>query len=220
MKGTKNLVYESDDENIKSNANKKDQKKKQSGVTQNVVQGVHSASFKEFHLKNELNKAIGDAGFEQPSEVQQNVIPLSLAGDDIICQAKSGTGKTAVFTLSVLNRLKFDTDHVQSIIICPTRELAFQITKTFNKLGKYFKELKVLAIYGGDDIKKQKTNLEYANPQVVVGTPGRILYLAEKGYLNLKNLSSFILDECDKILDQIGGLKRYERRCPKNIFKN
>ena len=135
--------------------------------------------------------------------VQQQCLPNSLIGVDILCQAKSGMGKTAVFVITVLNRLEESAQEVSCIVLAHTRELAYQIDKEFQRFSVNFK-FKSMVIYGGEPVDDQVRNLNSIKPQVVVGTPGRVLSLAKKGLLNLKNVKFFILDECDKMLKELG----------------
>lgn len=169
--------------------------------------GVHTAGFRDFVLKPELLRAITDCGFEHPSEVQHECIPAALTGADIICQAKSGMGKTAVFVLTTLQQLDVATAPTPSVLVLAhTRELAFQIGKEYERFGKYTKDLKTAVFYGGANINLNKQVLENDPPHVIVATPGRLLALLreQKGngepLLNLKKLKHFILDECDKML--------------------
>jgi ATP-dependent RNA helicase UAP56/SUB2 len=147
-------------------------------------------------------KAISTCGFEHPSEVQQQCLPNSLIGVDILCQAKSGMGKTAVFVITVLNRLEESAPEVSCLVLAHTRELAYQIDKEFQRFSVNFK-FKSMVIYGGEPVDEQVKNLTTLKPQVVVGTPGRVLSLAKKGLLNMKNVKFFILDECDKMLKEL-----------------
>jgi ATP-dependent RNA helicase UAP56/SUB2 len=148
-------------------------------------------------------KAISTCGFEHPSEVQQQCLPNSLLGVDILCQAKSGMGKTAVFVLTVLNRLDENAPEVSCLVLAHTRELAYQIEKEFARFSANFK-YKTMVIYGGEPVDKQVKQLKEQKPQIVVGTPGRVLSLAKKDLLNMKNVKFFILDECDKMLKELG----------------
>jgi len=157
-------------------------------------------------LRPELLRAIGEAGFEHPSEVQQEAIPFSILGNDLVCQAKSGMGKTAVFVLSILHQIDFEGDKPQCLVLCHTRELAFQITKEFERLGKYFLAMKTETLYGGVSVQAQRERLSQDPPHVVVGTPGRVLDLAKSSHLKLDKLKYFVLDECDKMLEQQGKL--------------
>jgi len=147
-------------------------------------------------------KAISTCGFEHPSEVQQQCLPNSLLGVDILCQAKSGMGKTAVFVLTVLNRLEENAPEVSCLVLAHTRELAYQIEKEFARFSVNFK-YKTMVIYGGEPVDGQVKILNEQKPQIVVGTPGRVLSLAKKNLLNLKNVKFFILDECDKMLKEL-----------------
>lgn len=169
--------------------------------------GVHISGFRDFLLKPELNRAIQDCGFEHPSEVQHQCIPQAILGQDIICQAKSGMGKTAVFVLSTLQQLEeVEEKFVHGLIICHTRELAYQISNEFTRFSKHLPHAKCAVFYGGVLIQKDKEVLNPSGdrfPNVVVGTPGRILQLAKTDVLKLDKLKYFILDECDKMLEQL-----------------
>ena len=180
---------------------------------------MHSSGFNDFILKPEIRRSIADAGFEHPSEgkifqwssqsssfspsVQNECIPNAILGNDVLCQAKSGMGKTAVFVIAILQQLPKKPDPVSALILCHTRELAYQINKEFVRLGK-FMEVKSKVFYGGEPITDQQKVLKNEPPHVVVGTPGRILDLIQKGFLKLENLRYFVLDECDKMLEQLG----------------
>lgn len=149
-------------------------------------------------------RAIGEACFEIPSLVQKEAIPYAILGEDLVCQAKSGMGKTAVFVLSVLHRIDFESDdNPQCLILTHVRELAFQIQKEFLRLGKYFLNLRCNTFFGGVSVEKHRTQLKVAPPHIAVGTPGRVLDLVRTGHLDLSKLRFFILDECDKMLDQV-----------------
>lgn len=164
---------------------------------------IHSSGFRDFLLKPELLRAIVDCGFEHPSEVQHECIPQAILGMDIICQAKSGMGKTAVFVLATLQQLEQADGQVSVLVMCHTRELAFQICKEYERFSKYMNDVKVAVFFGGINIKKDQQTLKTNCPHIVVGTPGRILALAREKSLNLKHIKHFILDECDKMLEQL-----------------
>ena len=125
-------------------------------------------------------KAITDCGFEHPSEVQQECIPQAIMGVDVLCQAKSGMGKTAVFVLTTLHQLEETPSPVSCLVMCHTRELAFQIKKEYDRFTKYMDQEKVTVevFYGGAPIQNQIKQLKTKPPTIVVGTPGRILALA------------------------------------------
>lgn len=165
--------------------------------------GIHSTGFRDFLLKPELLRAIVDCGFEHPSEVQHECIPQAILGMDVICQAKSGMGKTAVFVLAVLQQLEPVPGEVGALILCHTRELAFQISHEFERFSAYLSDVKVMVIFGGIDMKKQKEELKSTAPHIVVGTPGRVKALAKDGDLKAKTVRHFILDECDKMLEAL-----------------
>ena len=140
--------------------------------------GVHSAGFKDFLLKNELNRAIQDCGFEHPSEVQQECIPQAIIGRDIVCQAVSGMGKTAVFILSILHQMEDNPKPVSALILCNTRELAYQIKKEFDRFTKYLTEIRTEVFYGGVPMQENIKILKGLKPpHIVIGTPGRIMAL-------------------------------------------
>uniref|UniRef100_A0A8C9RZA0 RNA helicase n=1 Tax=Scleropages formosus TaxID=113540 RepID=A0A8C9RZA0_SCLFO len=158
---------------------------------------IHSSGFRDFLLKPELLRAIVDCG--------NNCSPYSgtILGMDVLCQAKSGMGKTAVFVLATLQQLEPVTGQVSVLVMCHTRELAFQISKEYERFSKYMPTVKVGVFFGGLSIKKDEEVLKRESPHVVVGTPGRILALSRNKSLNLRHIKHFILDECDKMLEQL-----------------
>jgi len=174
---------------------------------------IHSSGFRDFLLKPELLRAIVDCGFEHPSAVQHECIPQAILGMDVICQAKSGMGKTAVFVLATLQQLEPVEGQVSVLVLCHTRELAFQISKEYERFAKYMGSLRTAVFFGGVPIKKDAEAIK-KNPHIVVGTPGRILALTRDKTLNLKNIKHFILDECDKMLEQLDM-----RRDVQDIFR-
>ncbi len=115
--------------------------------------GVLSAGFKDLLLKPQLQRAIVECGFEHPSEVQQECIPQAMIGVDVLCQAKSGMGKTAVFVLTILHQLPDDPKPVSALILCHTRELAYQIKNEFARFTKYLPDIRTEVIYGGQPIE-------------------------------------------------------------------
>jgi|Transcript_35663 superfamily II DNA/RNA helicase len=165
--------------------------------------GIHASGFRDFLLKSELLLAVTDCGFEHPSEVQQECIPQAVLGEDIICQAKSGMGKTAVFVLAVLQQLEVVENEVNTLVLCHTRELAYQICQEFLRFSKYLNDVKVKVFFGGINLKHHTDLLAKETPHVVIGTPGRVLDLAEKKHLKLDNLKRFVLDECDQMLESV-----------------
>ncbi|CAD6208412.1 GSCOCG00003421001-RA-CDS, partial [Cotesia congregata] len=176
---------------------------------------IHSSGFRDFLLKPEILRAIVDCGFEHPSEVQHECIPQAVLGMDILCQAKSGMGKTAVFVLATLQQLELTENQVYVLVMCHTRELAFQISKEYERFSKYMPQVKVGVFFGGLPIQKDEEVLKNTCPHIVVGTPGRILALVRNKKLNLKHLKHFILDECDKMLELLDM-----RRDVQEIFRS
>jgi len=165
---------------------------------------VHSSGFRNFLLKPELLRAIVDCGFEHPSEVQHECIPQAILSMDVLCQAKSGMGKTAVFVLTTLQQLDPSEEGMTRVfVLCHTRELAFQISKEYERFSKYMSGVNVGVFFGGMPIKKDIETLKKTTPHIVVGTPGRILDLVRQKALTLKNVKHFILDECDKMLETL-----------------
>ncbi|KAL3880682.1 hypothetical protein ACJMK2_032904 [Sinanodonta woodiana] len=161
---------------------------------------IHSSGFRDFLLKPELLRSIVDKGFEHPSEVQHECIPQAILSMDILCQAKSGMGKTAVFVLATLQQLEPVDGQVSVLVLAHTRELAYQISKDYEKFSKYIPNVKIAVFFGGMPIKKDEALLKKNCPHIVVGTPGRILALARTKALKLMNVKHFILDECDMML--------------------
>ncbi|CAG7891473.1 unnamed protein product [Brassica rapa] len=151
--------------------------------------------------------------FGYPS-VQHECIPQAILGMDVICQAKSGMGKTAVFVLSTLQQIEPTPGQVSALILCHTRELAYQICNEFVRFSTYLPDTKVSVFYGGVNNKIHKDLLKNECPHIVVGTPGRVLGLARDKDLSLKNVRHFILDECDKMLESLDM-----RRDVQEIFK-
>jgi len=164
--------------------------------------------FEDFNLKDELNQAINKAGFTEPSPVQADSIPIILDGHDIIAQAQTGTGKTAAFGLPVLNKMKCDGT-VEVLVICPTRELAMQVSDELFKFGKFL-NIKTATVYGGTSYSRQVKHVQ--NASIVVATPGRLLDLLKNNQIQISP-KWVILDEADEMLD-MGFLEDI-----KNIFK-
>ncbi|XP_003368629.1 spliceosome RNA helicase BAT1 [Trichinella spiralis] len=164
---------------------------------------IHSSGFRDFLLKPELLRSIVDCGFEHPSEVQHECIPQAILGMDVVCQAKSGMGKTAVFVIATLQQLNAVEGEVHCLVMCHTRELAFQISKEYERFCKYMPKVKVAVFFGGTNVKKDEDMLRNNTPHIVVGTPGRLLALARNRVLSLKSIKYFILDECDRMLGDL-----------------
>jgi ATP-dependent RNA helicase DDX6/DHH1 len=155
--------------------------------------------FKDYFLKRELLMGIYEKGFERPSPIQEEAIPIALAGKDILARAKNGTGKTASFLIPVLERVDPEQRCVQALILVPTRELALQTSQVCKELGKYIKGLEVMVTTGGTSLKDDIVRLDQ-NISIVVATPGRILDLAEKNVAKLTRCDYIVMDEADKLL--------------------
>jgi len=167
--------------------------------------GVHSTGFRDFLLKPELLRAISDLGFEHPSEVQQECIPQAVLGMDVLCQAKSGHGKTAVFVLATLQQLEPVDGEVSVIVLCHTRELAYQIKNEYGRFSKYMPEVRTSVFYCCTSGSKDTELLKYKTkcPHIIVATPGRLNALGRDKFLDASNVKHFVLDECDKMLEQL-----------------
>ncbi len=155
--------------------------------------------FNQLGLKDALVKVLDDIGYETPSPIQAQTIPLLLDGRDVLGQAQTGTGKTAAFALPLLSNLDLKQKDPQVLVLAPTRELAIQVAEAFQKYASGLKGFHVLPIYGGQDYRGQIRGLE-RGVHVVVGTPGRVMDHMRKGKLKLGNLSALVLDEADEML--------------------
>jgi ATP-dependent RNA helicase DeaD len=155
-------------------------------------------SFAQLGLRNSVLKGIEAAGFKQPTSIQSSLIPVILSGRDVIGQAKTGTGKTAAFGLPLYHMATRNLPF-QSLILAPTRELAIQISQDLEELGQ-FTPIQVAPIYGGQRIASQASKLR-KDPEIIVGTPGRVMDMVERGMLHFKNVKFAVLDEVDRMLD-------------------
>lgn len=155
--------------------------------------------FEDLHLKEALLKAVQEMGFEEATPIQEKTIPLALEGKDVIGQAQTGTGKTAAFGLPLLEHIVSGQRQVQGLVISPTRELAVQTQEELYRLGQEAK-VEVQVVYGGADIQRQIRLLK-KGPQVIVGTPGRLLDHIRRGTIKLDHLHTLVLDEADEMLN-------------------
>jgi ATP-dependent RNA helicase DeaD len=163
--------------------------------------------FASLHLRDELVQAISGLGYEQPTPIQAAIIPVMLAGADVIGQAQTGTGKTAAFALPILQNFS-PQRHVQALVLAPTRELALQVADSMAVYGKHL-DVRILAVYGGQPYGPQISRLN-RGVDVVVGTPGRLLDLMERNALNIKHIHTLVLDEADEMLN-MGFMEDVER---------
>jgi ATP-dependent RNA helicase DeaD len=155
-------------------------------------------SFELLGLQPELLQALSEAGYTQPTPIQASAIPLLLAGQDVIGQAQTGTGKTAAFALPMLQHIDTTSPRIQALVLTPTRELAAQVATAIHTYGKY-RGARVLPIYGGASYDRQLKRLE-RGAHVVIGTPGRVLDLLSRGALDFSGVSYAVLDEADEML--------------------
>ena len=145
-------------------------------------------------------RAITEMGFEEPSPIQAKAIPEVMAGHDVIGQAQTGTGKTAAFGIPLLQKIDPKNRKLQAIILCPTRELAIQVADEIRRLSKFMHGIKILPVYGGQDIGKQIRSLK-GGVQLVIGTPGRVMDHLRRRTLRFDNLHTIVLDEADEMLN-------------------
>ena len=157
-------------------------------------------NFNELEIKEEIKRAVADLGYENPSPIQVRAIPTMLEGNDVIGQAQTGTGKTAAFSIPLLERIDVKDKKVQAIILCPTRELAIQVSEEIKKLSAHMRGLRTLPVYGGQPIQRQIKALK-SGVQVVIGTPGRVIDHINRKTLKLSNIKMVVLDEADEMLD-------------------
>lgn len=158
-------------------------------------------SFEELNLPDFILKAVNEIGFTSPTDIQKNAIPHILNGFDIIGKSRTGTGKTAAFSIPIIcNINKENKKSLSSLILCPTRELAMQVCDEIRKYGKYNKNINVISICGGQSYDKQIQGIKN-NANIIVGTPGRIIDHINRGTLKLHTLKSIVLDEADEMLN-------------------
>ncbi len=158
-----------------------------------------SITFSDLNLNASILKALKDEGYESPSPIQAECIPLLLDGSDVLGMAQTGTGKTAAFALPLLERLDLGLAKPQLLVLTPTRELAVQVAEAFQAYARHMKKFHVLPIYGGQNYSLQLKQLR-RGPQVIVGTPGRILDHISRKTLDLSGLKALVLDEADEML--------------------
>ena len=155
--------------------------------------------FSKFELKPTLLKALYEVGYETPTPIQDQTIPLLLEKKDVLGQAQTGTGKTAAFALPLLSNLNLRQKEPQILVLAPTRELAIQVAEAFKKYASQIKSFHVLPIYGGQEYRGQIRGLQ-RGVHVVVGTPGRVMDHMRRGTLKLEKLNTLVLDEADEML--------------------
>lgn len=161
---------------------------------------IENILFSQLNISEDIIKAAQDMGFEETTPIQAKAIPYLLEGKDIIAQAPTGTGKTCAFGIPAIEEIEIRQHHVQVLILCPTRELVIQVAEELSEIAKYKRGIKILPIYGGQQIERQLRALR-KNPQIIVGTPGRIMDHLRRETLKLDQLQKVILDEADEMLN-------------------
>lgn len=154
-------------------------------------------------LDKRIVRAVREMGFEKLTPIQVQAIPYLLEGEDIIGQAQTGTGKTAAFAIPALQKIDTELRSLQTIILCPTRELAMQAADEIRSIAKYMHGIKVLPVYGGQEIRKQINGLK--GTQIIVGTPGRVMDHMRRHTIKLEHVNMVVLDEADEMLDMDSG---------------
>ena len=183
---------------IIENKNKSEEQLSKTLISKDII-SKKKISFGDFGLKKEILWSIFEMGFKCPSPIQEEAIPIILAGNDVIARAKNGTGKTAAFLIPVLQKIKTDISQPQSLILVPTRELALQLSYVCKKLSKYLTNIKIMVTTGGTLLKDDIVRI-YQSIHILIGTPGRILDLLTKKISKFLTYNTFILDEADKLL--------------------
>lgn len=161
---------------------------------------METIRFEELNLDAKILRAVTDMGFETASPIQAKAIPLELEGKDIIGQAQTGTGKTAAFGIPLLEKIDPKNKKLQAVVLCPTRELAIQVAEEIRNLAKYMHGIKVLPIYGGQEIVKQIRSLK-DGVQVIIGTPGRVMDHMRRKTIKFGQVHTVVLDEADEMLN-------------------
>lgn len=161
---------------------------------------LEQKSFADLALSPEMLHAVQDMGYEEATPIQAESIPHILDGQDILGQAQTGTGKTCAFGIPIIERVDLEDDHIQYLVLSPTRELAIQIADAMHELTKYKEGIRVLCVYGGQPIDRQILALK-KRPQIIVGTPGRVMDHMRRKTIRLDNLRGIVLDEADEMLN-------------------
>ena len=161
---------------------------------------MESLQFMELDIRPEILKAIANMGFEEMTPIQAKAIPVELTGADVVGQAQTGTGKTAAFAIPILQKIQPKLKRPQAMVICPTRELAIRWRMRSGSWPNTCRPVKVLPIYGGQEISKQIRSLK-TGVQVIIGTPGRIMDHMRRKTVKFEEISTVVLDEADEMLD-------------------
>jgi len=178
---TKNMEVENDTENKKSG-------------------NAETLAYRDSGIDERIIHAVEEMGFEHMTPIQEQAIPVFLSGKDVIGQAQTGTGKTAAFGIPLLEKIDPENKNLQAVVLCPTRELAMQAADELRKFAKYMHGIKVLPIYGGQDIVRQIKNLK-SGVQIIVGTPGRVMDHMRRHTIKMNEVHTVVLDEADEMLN-------------------
>jgi ATP-independent RNA helicase DbpA len=185
-------------------------------ATPSTSSGDAASSFSTLALSPAVIANLTQLGYVEMTPIQAAALPIALAGHDLLAQAKTGSGKTAAFALALLDKLNPRHFGIQAMVLCPTRELAEQVAVETRRLARAEENIKVLTIVGGVPVRNQLASLEHG-AHVIVGTPGRVLDLLERGALDLSGLKTLVLDEADRMLDMgfVDDIKSVASACPK-----
>ena len=168
--------------------------------TPSPAPAASGCSFNELPLAPAMLENLQQLEYRTMTPIQAASLPITLAGHDLIAQAKTGSGKTAAFALPLLTKLNPRHFGVQAMVLCPTRELADQVTQEMRRLARFADNIKILSLVGGSTMRPQRDSLEHG-AHIVVGTPGRIMDHIERGSLKLDAINTLVLDEADRMLD-------------------
>ena len=161
---------------------------------------MERTKFEELELSSFILRAVEEMGFEEMTPIQMKAIPAIMAGKDVIGQAQTGTGKTAAFAIPILEKINLKDRAVQALVLCPTRELAIQVAEEFRKLAMFMHGIKILPVYGGQEISKQIRSLK-AGVQIIIGTPGRVMDHMRRKTVKFDQINMIVLDEADEMLN-------------------
>ena len=161
---------------------------------------MENIRFEEMELMPEIQRAVRHMGFEEASPIQAKAIPAMMSGRDIIGQAQTGTGKTSAFVIPLLQKIDPKNKKLQAVVLCPTRELAIQVADELRELAKFLHGIKILPVYGGQDIVKQIRSLK-SGTQLIIGTPGRVMDHMRRKTIKMQQVHTIVLDEADEMLN-------------------
>ncbi|CAD5121318.1 DgyrCDS9846 [Dimorphilus gyrociliatus] len=174
--------------------------------------------FTAFNLKPELLQAMDKLEIKYPSKIQMEFIPKAISGESFVCTSRAGTGKTIIYILSTLQHLNPKDNQISILVLCHTRELAFQVSREYERFCKFMDGIRVSYICGGKPLKNDEEKIMENKPHIVVGTPGRLWALVQRGILHLHSVEHFILDECHDLLlviDFRAAIQKILRLIPK-----